>query len=323
MNTVVRLCLLFSIICLSTAAQAADMWFDDCTVKTLSAPVTADSFSCKVSDKSALAHLPLKVRLRGVKASDETAVAKNARQFLDAKLNSAKSITLKNVQLTGYCIVTADVFADSENIADLMLAQSLVSQYYPPKPVKVVVKTKASTSAQTQAVPAQATRYTPAIAYQNQIVFTPDMTFEEAFDMIANAASPPLPMLIMWGDLEKNCFVDADTPIEVAFSGPIKLRTALEMLLRSIDAQYAVDGGVVTIASSQMNLPRRMVTRVYDIRELVSSRYPSYGNGYGNQSGYGTQSGFGSQTGSGFGNGSSGFGSNSLGTGMNNSSFGF
>lgn len=300
----IRILIILTVICFAPLAAAAEISFPDCTVSKLTAAAGDDSFSCKVSEKSPLASLPLTVKLRGIKASGRTDTSQLARRFLDSQLKSARKIELRNVCLTGYCIVTADVFADDQDIASRMLADSLVERYYPPKPAPVVAKTYSKPADTDLPAPKPAAA---VIGYPGRIEFDPDMTFEEAFDMISNSTTPALSLFIMWNDLERNCFIDKDTPIGVEFSGPVKVKTALDMLLRSIDAQYVIDGGVVTIASSQKNLPRRMVTKVYNIREFVNSRYPDYNNGYGNQSSgrYGNQfgSGFGNQNNTGFSNG--------------------
>ena len=100
------------------------------------------------------------------------------------------------------------------------------------------------------------------------------MTFEEALDMIANSTNPPMPMVVLWKDIERNAYVDKTTPIELQFKGPIKIRQALEILLTRLPSeygkmQYVVKDGLIIIASDRMKLNNK-VTRVYDIREIAA-----------------------------------------------------
>ena len=264
-------------LCVASSAIASAVSFPDCTVSKLTGTIKPDSFTCKVSDKSHLAFLPLTVRIRGIQASSQTDVAKEATAFVQSQLKSAKRITLKNIEMTGYCVIEADVIVDNKHLAEQIVKRSL-SAVPQPEPV------------QPKVLPRQVLRKSPlpvktarkerdiSLSYQSKIKFEPEMTYEEAFDMIANSTLPKLPLLIMWHDLEKNCFIDGDTPIELEFDGPIKIEKALQILVDSFDGQYAVDGGVITVASSQMNLPQKMITKVYDIRELVNSKQQYYNN---------------------------------------------
>jgi len=109
----------------------------------------------------------------------------------------------------------------------------------------------------------------------NPSSFTPDMTFEEAINILRNSTVPPLNIVVLWKDLEENADIYRDTPIGMDGVSKVPLRTHLKLLLMSVSAGgveklvYVVDDGVITIAT-QGSLPKKMKSRVYDISDLVS-----------------------------------------------------
>ncbi len=106
--------------------------------------------------------------------------------------------------------------------------------------------------------------------------FTPDMTFEEAINILRNSTIPKLNIAVLWKDLEENADIYRDTPIGINGVSKVPLRTHLKLLLMSVSAGsaeklgYVVEDGVIIIAT-QGSLPKKMKTRVYDITDLVSS----------------------------------------------------
>ena len=106
--------------------------------------------------------------------------------------------------------------------------------------------------------------------------FTPDMSFDEAINILRNSTVPKLNIAVLWKDLEENADIYRDTPIGINGVSKVPLRTHLKLLLMSISAGgteklgYVVDDGVIIIAT-QGSLPKKMKTRVYDITDLVSA----------------------------------------------------
>jgi hypothetical protein len=99
-------------------------------------------------------------------------------------------------------------------------------------------------------------------------------TFSEAIDILRNSTEPPLKIVVLWRDLSENAYVEPDTPIKIDGVSGIRLRTGLELVLRSVysgfaELGYVVKGGVIIIATKE-SLPNRMVTRVYDVSYLLS-----------------------------------------------------
>lgn len=98
--------------------------------------------------------------------------------------------------------------------------------------------------------------------------------FSSAIDMLRNSTEPALNIIVLWRDLSENAFVEQDTPIFMEGVSAIRLRTGLELLLRAVssspgDLGYVVQDGVIIIATKE-SLPRKMVTRIYDIRDLAA-----------------------------------------------------
>ena len=106
--------------------------------------------------------------------------------------------------------------------------------------------------------------------------FTPDMSFNEAINILRNSTVPKLNIAVLWKDLEENADIYRDTPIGINGVSKVPLRTHLKLLLMSISAGgteklgYVIDDGVIIIAT-QGSLPKKMKTRVYDITDLVSA----------------------------------------------------
>jgi hypothetical protein len=100
-------------------------------------------------------------------------------------------------------------------------------------------------------------------------------TFSEAIDILRHSTEPPLKIVVLWRDLSENAYVEPDTLIKIDGVSGVRLRTGLELVLRSVysgfaELGYVVKGGVIIIATKEA-LPDRMVTRVYDVSYLLSS----------------------------------------------------
>ena len=111
--------------------------------------------------------------------------------------------------------------------------------------------------------------------------FTPDMPFGQAIDILRNAADPPLPIIVLWKDLDRNADIDRHTPIGMDGVSGVSLRTHLELLLLAVSADspdrlaYTIRQGVITIGT-QDNLPAPPVTtQVYYIADVMSRRADS------------------------------------------------
>ncbi|ARN56404.1 hypothetical protein [Sedimentisphaera salicampi] len=103
--------------------------------------------------------------------------------------------------------------------------------------------------------------------------FYEDMPFGEALEVLRNSTNPPLTIIVLWRDLDENAFIDQTTPINITIPAPVKVKTALELLLDSVagglaELSYVVKDGIIQIATMG-SLPDKMVTKRYDVRELL------------------------------------------------------
>ena len=105
--------------------------------------------------------------------------------------------------------------------------------------------------------------------------FTPDMSFNDAINILRNTTIPPLNIIVLWRNLEA-VGIYRDTPIGIDGASGVPLRTHLKLLLMSLSAGseeklgYVVDGGAIII-STESTLPQKMKTRIYDITDLVGT----------------------------------------------------
>ena len=167
-------------------------------------------------------------------------------------------------------------------------------------------------------------------------MLTEDTTFEEAIDLLRNSVVPPLTIIVLWGDLSENAFIEKDTPINMTGEGlnNIVLRTALKRLLQAVSSggfaelDYVVEEGVITIATTD-SLPTSYRTEIYDVTDLLNppANWDENNSGTNNQSGGGGGGGGGFGGGGGGssfggGGGGGGFGGGGGGYGGGGSSFG-
>jgi len=102
---------------------------------------------------------------------------------------------------------------------------------------------------------------------------TAEMSFEEAIRVLRDSVDPALRIFVSWRDLYDNAEVDRMTPINMDAISAIPLGKGLELLLKSVsggfvDIDYAVENGVVTIATKE-ELGSKLKTLVYDVTDLL------------------------------------------------------
>ena len=104
--------------------------------------------------------------------------------------------------------------------------------------------------------------------------FTLDMPFDEAIEILRNSTKPALNIVVLWKDLRENALIEQSTPIYMEGISGIPLRKGLELLLMAVSGSpaelgYVVEGGIIVIGTKD-SLPVKMVTRIYDISDLVA-----------------------------------------------------
>ena len=99
------------------------------------------------------------------------------------------------------------------------------------------------------------------------------MSFDDVIKALEESVEPPLQIQPNWKDLLENAEIEQTTPAGMDPLTGVKLRKALEVLLAGVSSEFAivdyvVDEGVIVVATD-ITLPQKMVTRVYDITDLV------------------------------------------------------
>lgn len=123
--------------------------------------------------------------------------------------------------------------------------------------------------------------YRPAYGLADPSTFNPDMPFGEAIEILRNSKEPPLNIVVLWRDLNENADIDRDTPIGMDGLSGVPLGVVLKSLLRAVSAGstgelgYTIESRIITIATKD-SLPRKRLTRVYDVPDLLS-RPANYG----------------------------------------------
>ena len=81
-----------------------------------------------------------------------------------------------------------------------------------------------------------------------------NMPLADAIERLRNAVNPPLRIVVLWKDLKENT-IDQTTPIGMDGINPVRLETALKLLVKAVgsscDLDYVIDDGVITIATRQ------------------------------------------------------------------------
>jgi hypothetical protein len=130
-------------------------------------------------------------------------------------------------------------------------------------------------------------------ATRSPAAFTPQTPFSEAIDILRNSTTPPLPIIVLWRQLADGAGVYRETPIGIDGVAGLRAGQYLDLLMVSLSAGasaklgYVVNKGVITISTTDTLPAPKLVTRAYDISDLVAppARYSlqslGLGMGYG------------------------------------------
>ena len=110
---------------------------------------------------------------------------------------------------------------------------------------------------------------------------TPEMSFSDAIAELKNSVDPTLTIIVLWRDLLESADILQETTINMDGIPAIRLGTGLENLLKAVsgglvDLDYVVENGVITVATID-SLPSKLITRVYDVTDLLGQ--PARGGG--------------------------------------------
>jgi len=150
----------------------------------------------------------------------------------------------------------------------------------------------------TQTAPLPPSKPAPPAA-RGPVSFTPQMPFGEAIEILRNSAKPPLNIIVLWKQIGDGAGIYRDTAIGIDGVAGLGVGQCLDLLMLSLSAGasaklgYVVNKGVITISTTDALPAPKLVTRIYDISDLVAppARYApatmgfgmGYGLGYGGQ----------------------------------------
>ena len=278
--------------------SASEATGKDCQVVKVLNSFDGGDFTCKVKGLSGVGSMPLRIRIRGLEHVGADGKGEEMRQFVAKDLSNAGRIILKNLRMRNYFRAEADVEIDGKSLADALVANGLAKRTGP-VPEKTVLPTKPTVTspAMSPLLTSSPPKSTigqgpvrrpihPSVALQAATTsdvsrITSETTFEEALEIIRTAVDPPLPLVVMWRDIEENGFVERTKTIGVEGLGSsMSLRQALKLVLAAVgtegaELEYVVEGGIITIATKALGLGKRRYTKVYDAAELLAA--PSMG----------------------------------------------
>ena len=283
------------VVCLMAGlgVSASDNTPKDCEVLKVLNSYEGGDFTCKVKGLAGVGSLPLRIRIRGLERVGADGKSEETRRFV-AKGLGAGRIILKNIRMRNYFRAEADVEVDGKSLAEALVANGLAKRTEPPAErsalsTKPKYTSPSMSSLPTSSPPGPMSGQGPVRRPTNPRVslarpttsdlsnITPDTTLEEALEIIRTAVDPPLPLVIMWRDLEENGFIERTMPIGIEGLGnKISLGQALKLVLVAAGAEgaeleYVVEGGVVTVATKALGLGDRRYTRVYNAAELLAA----------------------------------------------------
>lgn len=265
-----------------------------------------NEFTCRVDQWKGIDRLKLRVTIRDLPIPEDPTASDQIRQTIEELLKHSGQIVLKNIQSRNYFRIFADVETDRNDLLDALRKQGLIR----PVPAK---QAKEEIEAIERPVPLSFSagrlrpgKFEPApAAVRSQPVYTgrslkklldtevdlsgldSNTTLQEALEVIRLAFEPPLPLAIVWNDLQQNLFIDSETPIGVDGLTKIPLKLALELILSSVSAgtgrPVVLHGDTVLLIVSPEFAARQMKTQVYDVHELAG--IPIFADEYGGSSG--------------------------------------
>ncbi len=111
-------------------------------------------------------------------------------------------------------------------------------------------------------------------------VLTPEMPFAEAIELLKNSVEPPLPIVVLWKELQESCDIEPPTPIGMDGPPPVKLETALKTVIEAVsggltDISYQIDDDVIVIREEELQSPQAAFSTIEiqeDTQELIARR---------------------------------------------------
>ncbi len=108
---------------------------------------------------------------------------------------------------------------------------------------------------------------------------SPEMPFSEAIEILKHAAEPPLPIVVLWNELQDRCGIEPVTPIGMDGPPAVRLETALKMVIAAVsggnsDISYQIDDDVIVIREGELQTPPTSIalSTQEDTQELIARR---------------------------------------------------
>jgi hypothetical protein len=281
-----RLTAIILVSCVIPAAGALPAVSENYRVSEVVGILSPNSFQCKLDHYK----LAPSVRFR-VNLPDTEGLTK---ETLSERLKSAQKIELRNITFRSYFRVEADVWIDGQLFLEKRSSETAQNESDSPKPPSNLTGYRLSTVSQWQNPPKGSTEQTVPVrrgtVTLGDLMDTPvdcsmlrdDTPLSEALSVLSESVQPRLPLLVLWKDLQVNAMLEKETPIGVSGFGQMKLRQALDTVIRSVSAGgprlvLVSEGGIITLGTEQ-TLLRNKVTRVYAAEDLLAP--PSTGRMY-------------------------------------------
>lgn len=122
--------------CQPTALSAAEKHYGKANVRSVTAVLDGDTFQVNIRNWPPIVGERISVRITGIDAPElngrcpkERYLAKLAKKRLSDELKKAKRIELKRVKRDKYFRLNAEVYADEQNIADILVKANLAKRY--------------------------------------------------------------------------------------------------------------------------------------------------------------------------------------------------
>lgn len=109
---------------------------------------------------------------------------------------------------------------------------------------------------------------------------TPQMPFAEAIELLKNSVEPPLPIVVLWKELQESCAIEPTTAIDMDGPPPVKLESALKTVIAAVsggnsDISYQIDDDVIVIREEELQTPQPTAAALSpqeDTQELIARR---------------------------------------------------
>ena len=256
---------------------------------------SSNSFHCKLDNYKPARSVRFRVNLSDTKGI--------TREGLAERLKFANEVELRNITFLNYFRIEADLWIDGQLFMQKPCSKAAHGESrIPGQPAGTTsYQFPEASSSKKRLLPLERVRE-PAVTVQQTAVMiweilntsvdcsmlSDDTPLSEALTLLAESVEPHLPLLVQWNDLRANALIEKETPIGVNGFGRMKLRQALDTVLRSVSAggpplALMSEGGIITLGAGQTLLNRKS-TQVYAIPDLLSP--PSTADTY-NQGGYG------------------------------------